>query len=103
MRFDLSLCIETGEHLPPDRADYLVNLLAACSDVCFFSAAQPGQGGTMHLNEQPKAYWLDKFKALGWDLHPRNDELADKILNNAECRKVQWLIGNSMLLWRVPE
>lgn len=102
MRFDLSLCIETGEHLPPDRADYLVNLLASCSNVCFFSAAQPGQGGTMHLNEQPKSYWLDKFRAHGWDLHPRNDELAEKILNNAECRKVQWLIGNSVLLWRVP-
>lgn len=99
---DLSLCIETGEHLPPDRADYLVELLTQASNVCFFSAAQPGQGGTMHLNEQPKSYWLDKFKARGWDLHPRNDELADKILNNAECRKVQWLIGNSMLLWRVP-
>ena len=100
--WDLSLCIETGEHLPPDRADYLVELLTQASDVCFFSAAQPGQGGTMHLNEQPKSYWLDKFRAHGWDLHPRNDELADKILNNAECRKVQWLIGNSMLLWRVP-
>ncbi len=101
--YDLSLCIETGEHLPPDRADYLVDLLTSASNVCFFSAAQPGQGGTSHLNEQPKSYWLEKFRAHGWDIHPRNDELAALIAANPECRKVQWLIGNAMLLWRVPD
>lgn len=97
---DLSLCIETGEHLPPDRADYLVDLLTGSSNVCFFSAAQPGQGGTMHLNEQPRAWWIDKFRARGWELHPLNDHLCNLIAANDECRKVQWLVGNAFLVWR---
>lgn len=100
MRFDLSLCIETGEHLPPDRADYLVDLLTESSDVAFFSAAQPGQGGTMHLNEQPRQWWIDKFRARGWELHPLNDHLCNLIAANDECRKVQWLVGNAFLAWR---
>lgn len=101
--FDLSLCIETGEHLPPDRADYLVDLLTTCSDVCFFSAAQPGQGGTLHLNEQPREWWIEKFKARGWELHARHDELSGKIAANEHCRRVQWLIGNSFLVTRKAE
>lgn len=99
-RYSLSLCIETAEHLPPDRADYLVDLLTTCSDVCFFSAAQPGQGGTLHLNEQPKAYWLEKFKARGFDLHPKNEYLEKQIAANWHCQRIRWLIGNSMLLGR---
>lgn len=99
--FDLSLCIETGEHLPPARADYLIDLLTTCSDVCFWSAAHPGQGGTLHLNEQPREWWLEKFKARGWDLHPKNDKLQGMIKASPECQRVQWLIPNAMLLGRV--
>lgn len=99
--FDLALCIETGEHLPPDRADYLVDLLTTCADTVFWSAAQPGQGGHLHLNEQPREWWLDKFKARGFDLHPKHGKLAAMIAENPHCKRVQWLIGNSMLLGRV--
>jgi SAM-dependent methyltransferase len=101
MQYDLSLCIETAEHLPPDRADYLVDLLAGCSDTVFFSAAQPGQGGTLHLNEQPREWWLDKFRARGFDLHPRHAWLAEQIAANPHCRRVKWLLGNAMLLGKV--
>lgn len=98
--YDLSLCIETAEHLPPDRADYLVDLITRCSDVCVWSAAQPGQGGMLHLNEQPKSYWLEKFRARGWDLHPLNDELVRAVAANPDCRRIQWLVGNVMMLCR---
>lgn len=101
-RFDLALCVEVAEHLPSDRADYLVDLLTGAADVVFFSAAQPGQGGTLHLNEQPKQYWLDKFAACGFGLHARNDELSKAIASNPHCQRVQWLIGNAMLLERTP-
>lgn len=99
-RFDLALCIEVAEHLPPDRADYLVSLLASAAPIVFFSAAQPGQGGTLHLNEQPREYWLEKFAARGFALSPRNDELCAAIAANPHCQRVQWLIGNAMLLER---
>ena len=33
-----------------------------------FSAAQPGQGGTGHINEQPPEYWAQRFEGRGYDL-----------------------------------
>lgn len=98
--YDLSLCIETGEHLPPERADYLVDLLTGCSDVVFFSAASPGQGGHNHLNEQPPEWWLAKFRERGFDLHPRYPWLAQQIAIHPACVKVRWLINNSFLVRR---
>lgn len=97
---DLALCVETAEHLPPDRADFLVDLLTATGRVVFFSAAQPGQGGTGHINEQPRDWWLAKFHERGFDLHPRNEWLMGEIANNEHCQRVRWLIGNAMLLTR---
>lgn len=99
-RYDLSLCIETAEHLPPDRAEYLVDLITGYSDACFWSAARPGQGGQMHLNERPREYWLALFASRGWGLHPRDAELQAAIRANPHCQRVGWLIGNSMLLVR---
>ncbi len=90
----------TTVSLPPARADYLIDLLAGCSDMCFFSAAHPGQGGTLHLNEQPREYWLDKFRARGFDLHPKHEWLSAQIAASPECRRVQWLVSNGMLLGR---
>ena len=41
-RFDLILCLETGEHLPESAAPVLVRSLANHGDVIAFSAAAPG-------------------------------------------------------------
>lgn len=102
--FDLALCIEVAEHLPPDRAFYLTSLLCqTATKAIFFSAAQPGQGGTLHLNEQPREWWLEKFRRHGFDLHPRNDELTAAIAANPHCQRVQWLVGNAMLLGKAHD
>jgi len=65
-RFDLAMTVEVAEHLPESSADLFCATLAKASDHILFSAATPGQGGTNHLNEQPLAYWLAKFWALGY-------------------------------------
>jgi SAM-dependent methyltransferase len=82
---DLAVCLETAEHLPPERADWLVDLLCETSQVVLFSAAIPGQGGHGHINEQWPDYWFDKFDArcyagtgwlrwLYWDRAPHDIE-----------------------------
>lgn len=58
---DLAVCLEVLEHLPPSTADSLVSRLTEASDFVIFSAAQPGQGGTYHINEQELRYWVDQF------------------------------------------
>ena len=58
---DLAICLEVVEHLPPNIATSLVAKLAEASKFVVFSAAQPGQGGTYHINERPIEYWVEEF------------------------------------------
>lgn len=70
--FDLAVSLETVEHVPSWHAGKVLRLVST-APVVVFSAAQPGQGGTMHVNERPVAYWVDRLRRLGYDLHPGND------------------------------
>lgn len=65
-RFDLAQSLEVGEHLPPDSSDGFVDSLCGLSDVVLFSAAQPGQGGEMHVNERRPSWWAHRFAARGY-------------------------------------
>lgn len=67
--FDLALCLETGEHLPPSAADVLIDTIATHSDQAVFSAAVPGQEGKGHINCQPHEYWHEKFEARGYEMY----------------------------------
>jgi SAM-dependent methyltransferase len=62
--FDVAVSLETAEHLPPWCASGFVAALSRARLVVF-SAAQPGQGGTLHMNERPAAYWRMKFEKHG--------------------------------------
>jgi SAM-dependent methyltransferase len=60
-RFDLAICLEVGEHVPPETSDVLVDNLTRHSSMVLFSAAVPGQGGVDHINEQPLEFWRGLF------------------------------------------
>jgi hypothetical protein len=65
-KFDLAQCLEVGEHLPIDAAPGLVRSLCQLADVVLFSAAVPGQGGEMHINEQEPTWWAKLFASQGY-------------------------------------
>src|ERR1700753_1231 len=65
-RFDLVYSFEVAEHIPAAFADTFVDSLTAHGDLVAFSAATPGQGGEVHVNEQPYGYWRAKFAARGY-------------------------------------
>ncbi len=65
-RFDLALCLETAEHLPPEAAEPLVRALTELAPVVVFSAAIPEQRGEGHINLQWPHYWIDLFAARGY-------------------------------------
>jgi SAM-dependent methyltransferase len=67
-QFDVALTLEVGEHIPRDLAESFVQYLASTSDLIIFTAAQPGQGGHGHINEQPKSYWIELFARAGYHL-----------------------------------
>ena len=65
-KYDLSVCLEVGEHLPDASAASLVETLTNAAPAVLFSAAIPLQGGSHHVNEQWPAYWAEKFAARGY-------------------------------------
>jgi hypothetical protein len=66
---DVAISLETAEHLPPWSARPFVYALTQ-APIVVFSAAQPMQGGTMHMNERPLGYWVARFAEAGFDRHP---------------------------------
>ncbi len=60
---DLAICMEVAEHIDAGAARWLVRLLCKFAPITVFTAAPPGQGGNGHVNEQPRDYWIEIFKA----------------------------------------
>jgi hypothetical protein len=69
VRYDLGWCAEFVEHV---EAAFMANWMAtlqACRMVVI-TFATPGQGGYHHVNEQPEAYWLERFAEYGFEPMP---------------------------------
>lgn len=92
-RFDLAICLEHAEHLKPSSAGGLIALLTELSDVVFFSAATPGQGGDGHINERPHDYWHTLFEAFGFSWH---DVIRPRTKN---MKEVLWWYQRNMFLY----
>jgi SAM-dependent methyltransferase len=91
--FDLVVCLEVAEHLPPRAGEALIASLAALGPVILFSAAVPRQGGTKHLNEQWQDYWAEAFSSHGYFAI---DCLRRKVWNNPS---VAWWYAQNMLIY----
>ena len=78
-RFDLAYCFEIAEHLTPEIGGRLVDFLVSRAPLIVFTAAQPGQQGSGHINEQPRSYWIERFRRAGAKL----DAKASKDLSQA--------------------
>ncbi len=63
LRADVAVSTEVAEHLSSSCADRFVDLLTSVSDTIVLTAAEPGQGGSHHVNEQPDTYWIERFEA----------------------------------------
>jgi SAM-dependent methyltransferase len=91
--FELVVCLEVAEHLPPASAMTLVESLVRMGPVVLFSAAIPHQGGVHHTNEQWPAYWaslFDRFDFVALDC------LRTRIWNN---KVVDWWYRQNILLF----
>lgn len=62
--YDLAICLEVAEHLPPSTGPLLVAGLAQAPTV-LFSAATPGQPGVGHINCRDHSYWHALFESHG--------------------------------------
>jgi hypothetical protein len=91
--FDLAICLEVAEHLPPRNARRFVRALTAVAPVVLFSAAMPSQGGSNHINEQWPSYWRRLFEAEGFRMFdPVRPRIRDR-------RDVQWWYRQNVVIY----
>ncbi|MCC6750215.1 MAG: class I SAM-dependent methyltransferase [Deltaproteobacteria bacterium] len=64
--YDLSLCLDVLEHLDAAHAEQALETITRGAGLLVLSCAPPGQGGTHHVNEQPRRYWIARLAELGW-------------------------------------
>jgi len=64
-RLDLVICLEVAEHMTKIEAlnGLLPTLANSTGNILLFSAAQPGQLGTGHVNLQPQSYWIKAIES----------------------------------------
>lgn len=97
---DVVICMEVAEHVSEDAADDLLRLLAHLSDNIVFTAAYPGQGGNGHINEQPKEYWIEKFRKYGRHYDSLSTEYLQKVWRQSGT-VVSWYWRN-LMIFRKP-
>jgi SAM-dependent methyltransferase len=92
-KYDLAVCIEVCEHLPPPSAVKAIAELTSAAPVVLFSAAIPGQGGTNHVNEQWLCYWRDRFAERGFTMV---DALRPRIRDDS---RIAYYIRQNLILF----
>ena len=64
--YDLTVCIEVLEHLPPELAETAIANLAGHSSRILFSSTPSDYAEPTHLNVQPMEYWVGLFARHGF-------------------------------------
>lgn len=92
--YDLVLCVEVLEHIPPEASDTIVESICNAGDTAVVTAAPPGQGGTHHVNEQPPEYWIEKFERHGAKY---DEQKTSQIRNQLELSEISWVQKNILV------
>jgi 2-polyprenyl-3-methyl-5-hydroxy-6-metoxy-1,4-benzoquinol methylase len=98
LQAELVLCLEVAEHIDEARADAVVKSIVGTVEpggMLIWSAAHPGQGGTGHINCQPKFYWDVKLKEAGLE---RDENIESKLLDYVKAGyHMGWFYQNAMV------
>lgn len=95
---DLSICLEVLEHLPEQSAlNVARQICGATSKAILFSAGQPDQPGSNHINLHPAEYWVEVFRGHGWYI----DEVAT--LGARFLSTLHWFRKNIFVFRKEPK
>lgn len=97
-KYDLVICSEVAEHIEEKYADTLIdNICNASNGLIFFSAATPGHGGHLHINEQEHEYWINKFQKRGFI---PDEEITIKMRVDLSIISIWWFPANLIMFRR---
>jgi hypothetical protein len=99
-KYDLVICTEVAEHIEECFADTLVDTVCRTAiKHIFFSAAKAGYGGHLHVNEQERPYWYEKFAKRGWAVdHKLSEEICAQL--KVSNPQTWWFANNCFVLHR---
>lgn len=72
-RYDLVICIEVLEHLPPENAELAVKRLCEAADRVLFSSSPDDFEEPTHFNVLPTSEWIKLFNANGYHVNESID------------------------------
>jgi SAM-dependent methyltransferase len=65
-KYDLIVCIEVLEHLPPQEVEHVIANLCQHTDDILFSSTPLDYKEATHFNVQPPEYWAEQFAKQGF-------------------------------------
>ena len=98
--YDCTISLETGEHIEPSTTNqFVLNIVNSTkkTGTILFSAAQPGQGGSGHINCQTREFWMEKFKVHSFIY---DKELTKYITGEWAKQKAPKYIINNLIVFK---
>lgn len=94
------LCLEVGEHLPPQyESSFLDSLIRNSLHRIILSWAVPGQGGNGHLNEQSNYHIIAEMEKRGATY---NTDLTESIRHDMKDDELWWFKNTIMVFDTTP-
>ena len=102
-RYDVAVCMEVAEHIPGDKASRIVKRVTdSAGQYVWWTAAQPGQGGTGHINCQSICYWVRQFESCKFiPLWEYGYNAKMEMLKIKEIHSYPWFRDNLIVFKRV--
>ncbi|MEP6596862.1 MAG: methyltransferase domain-containing protein [Ginsengibacter sp.] len=92
-QFELVSCLEVAEHIRQRNAENFITSICNIGDIILFSAAIPGQEGTLHYNEQYPNYWIELFAKHNFTAY---DCIRPQVWANA---KISWWYRQNIMFF----
>ena len=93
--YDLSLCIDVLEHMHECDAQVALENVTRGATTVILSCAPKGQGGHHHVNEQPRRYWIERMRNIGWQYQRRETgSLEQFFLKHRDRVPLSWMYHN---------
>lgn len=104
-RWHIAISIEVAEHIDVVDTDNYLKILCDAADLVVITAAPLGQGGTRHINEHPREWWMDKFSSRGYRYDGESTNKMIIGIRNAKAEKkhvAPWFETNIMVFRSEP-
>lgn len=102
-KYECVISLETGEHIETKYSEQFIKNIVNSTQKkgnIIYSAAQPGQPGTGHINCQPKEFWIKIFNSFNFFV---DEKLTNKVSSNWSSLGAPNYITNNLIILKNNE